>query len=200
MTINKNYYFNDSDHIQKNKTKKKQIVLINSMCTLDEHLVKIKTRYNGKYNRMPCFFISRTGEVYQHFDSNYYNLLMDEQKVEKQSIVISLENVGWLNKDHLNGQFITWKGTTYSEPIKEVPWRNKKYWAEYTDNQYDELVKLINYLCIEHSIVKEFIGNNVIIDKPNNFRGILNRSNYSKNYYDLSPAMDFKKLKELIEN
>lgn len=199
MKINKEFYFNGPDNVQKSKTKKKQIVLINSLCTLDEHIVKIKTRYNGKYTKMPCFFVSKNGEIYQHFDPNNYNNLMDEQRVEKQVIVIALENVGWLYKDALSGNFITWKGTTYDGDVSEVPWRNKKYWANYTDEQYDELVELINYLCIEHNIIKEFVGNNVIIEKPNNYRGILNRSNYSKNYYDLSPAMNFKKLKELIE-
>ena len=51
---------------------------------------------------------------------------------------------------------------------------------------------------IEYNIIKDFIGNNIVINKPNTYRGVLNRSNYSKNYYDLSPAMDFKKLNELI--
>lgn len=199
MVINKDFYFNDSDHIQKSKTKKKQIVLINSLSTLEEHLIKIKTRYNGKYTNIPCFFVSKDGQIYQHFNSNYYSSLMNEQRVEKQVIIIALENVGWLYKDTLNGNFVTWKGSVYDGEVSEIPWRNKKYWAKYTDQQYSELVELINYLCIEHNITKEFVGNNVIIEKPNNYRGILNRSNYSKNYYDLSPAMDFKKLKELIE-
>lgn len=199
MVTNKDYYFDDSDHIQKNRTKKKQIILTHSSCTIDEYLIKIKTRYNGKYNRMPCFFISQSGEVYQHFNPAYYNKLMDQQQIEKHSITIALENVGWLFKDTLNNKLTTWKGVEYSGDFVEIPWRNKRYWATYTEEQYIKLAKLIDYLCVEHNIIKDFIGNNILMNKPNNCTGILNRANYSKNYYDLSPATDFKKLKELID-
>lgn len=199
MVTNKEYYFDDSEHIQKNRTKKKQIILTHSSCTIDEYLIKIKTRHNGKYNRMPCFFISQSGEIYQHFNPVYYNKMMEQQQIEKHSITISLENVGWLFKDSLNGKLTTWKGSEYTGDFIEVPWRNKKYWATYTEEQYTKLAELIDYLCIEHNIIKDFIGNNIVMNKPNNYRGILNRANYSKNYYDLSPATDFKKLKELID-
>ena len=50
------------------------------------------------------------------------------------------------------------------------------------------------------SIEKNFIGNNVLAHKPMNFKGILNRSNFSKNHYDLTPAFDFEKLTKLINN
>lgn len=199
MLINKEYYFDDSNHIQKNRTKKKQIILLNSGCSLDEHLTKIKTRFNGKYDRLPCFFISQTGEIYQHYNPIYYSLLMEGHQIEKHSITITLENVGWLFKDSLTGKFTNWKGVEYTGELVEVPWRNKKYWATYSNEQYEKLAELIDYLCIQHNIIKEFIGNNIVVNKANNYRGILNRSNYSKNYYDLSPAADFKKLNELIE-
>lgn len=198
MLINKEYYFDDAEHIQKNRTKKKQIILINSSCTLDEYLTKIKTRFNGKYNRLPCFFITQTGEIYQHFNPVYYSKLMEPQQIEKHSITIALENVGWLYRDSLTGKLTNWKGLDYSGEYVEIPWRNKKYWATYSEDQYTKLAELIDYLCIEHNIIKDFIGNNIVVNKPNNYRGILNRSNYSKNYYDLSPATDFKKLNELI--
>jgi hypothetical protein len=198
MVINKEYYFDDSEHIQKNRTKKKQIILLNTSCTKDEYFTKIKTRFNGKYNRLPCFFISKDGEIHQHFNPNYYSKLMEQQQIEKHSITIAVENVGWLFKDSLNGKMITWSGNEYTGDFIEVPWRNKRYWATYTDEQYAKLAELVDYLCIEYNIIKDFIGNNIVINKPNTYRGVLNRSNYSKNYYDLSPAMDFKKLNELI--
>lgn len=198
MIINKEYYFDDAEHIQKNRTKKKQIILLNTSCTKDEYFTKIKTRFNGKYNRLPCFFISRDGEIHQHFNPVYYSKLMEHQQIEKHSITIAVENVGWLFRDSLNGKMITWSGNEYGGDFIEVSWRNKRYWATYTDDQYSKLAELIDYLCIEYNIIKDFIGNNIVINKPNTYRGVLNRSNYSKNYYDLSPAIDFKKLNELI--
>ena len=198
MLINKEYYFDDTEHIQKNRTKKKQIILLNSSCVLDEYLTKLRTRFNGKYNRLPCFFITQTGEIYQHFNPVYYSKLMEPQQIEKHSITIALENVGWLYRDSLTGKLTTWKGVEYSGEYVEIPWRNKKYWATYSEDQYTKLAELIDYLCIEYSIIKDFIGNNIVINKPNYQKGILNRSNYTKNNYDLSPAADFKKINELI--
>jgi N-acetyl-anhydromuramyl-L-alanine amidase AmpD len=198
MVVNKEYYFEGNENIQKNKTKKKQIILTHTSCTIDEYLTKIETRYNGKYNRLPCFFISQSGEIYQHFDPKYYSLMMWEHQIEKHSITICLENVGWLSKDLALDKYFTWKGSEYLGDVVEIPWRNKKHWATYSEEQYVKLAELIDYLCIEHNIIKDFIGNNIVINKPNVQRGILNRSNYTKNNYDLSPAADFKKINELI--
>lgn len=198
MIINKEYYFDDKDYIKKTRANKKQIVLINTSCTLEEHITKIGTRYNGKYDRIPCFFISRDGNVYQHFSVKSYNKLMSEYNIEKNVITIAVENVGWLYKDTLTGDMVDWKGSKYIDGIIEIPWRGKKYWATYPEIQYTKLAELVDYLCKEYGVVKEFIGTNIVVDKPNYFKGIVNRSNYSKNYYDLSPAVDFKKLTKLI--
>ena len=46
MVINKEYYFDDIEHIQKNRTKKKQIILLNTSCEKDDYFKKIKTKEN----------------------------------------------------------------------------------------------------------------------------------------------------------
>ena len=86
----------------------------------------------------------------------------------------------------------------YTGNVIQKTWRNKKYWAEYTNEQISTLLELIDYLCIKHSIDKNFVGSNVFMDGAEKIKGILNRSNFNKNYYDLTPAFDFEKLtKEL---
>ena len=198
MEINKGFYFKDKEHTTKTKAKKKQIILTNTTCTFEEYLVKIKTRYNGKYTKVPCFSISRDGDVYQHYDVNSYNDMLSEYGIEKNGITVALENVGWLHKDVITGKLVDWKGSYYTKSVINIPWRGKKVWADYTETQYTKLVELIDYLSLKHGIEKDFVGTNIIIDKPGQHKGILNRSNYSKNYYDLSPAFDFKKLTKLI--
>jgi hypothetical protein len=106
--------------------------------------------------------------------------------------------VGWLTKDIALEKYFTWKGSEYLGDVVEIPWRNRKHWATYSEEQYLKLAELIDYLCIHYDVVKDFIGNNIVINKPNVERGILNKSNYTKNTYDLSPAADFKKINELI--
>lgn len=200
MEINKEYYFDTKEHIKKTKSNKKQIILTNTSCTFDEYITKIKTRYNGKYTNIPCFFISNDGVIYQHYRVGAYSDLMSDYGVEKNSIIISLENVGWLHKDTLTGNVVDWKGSTYSGGFIEKSWRGKKLWSNYKDIQYTKLVELTDYLCLTHGVNREFIGTNIEIENPKKYKGILTRSNYSKNYYDLSPSFDFKKVSELINN
>ena len=150
MEINKEYYFDTNQHIKKTKANKKQIILTNTLCTFDEYITKIKTRYNGKYTNMPCFFISKEGVVYQHYRVTAYNDLMSEYDIEKNAITISLENLGWLHRDMLTGNIVDWKGSIHSGELIEKSWRGKKLWSKYEDIQYTKLVELIDYLCLTH--------------------------------------------------
>lgn len=200
VKLNKEYYSDNLELIQKTRTRKKQIVLLNTGCPIDDHLVKIGNRYNKKYTKIPTFTIDKSGLIYQHYDAINYTNIIDNQDFNKQSITVAIENVGWLDYSKITNTFYDWRGIEYASNVIEIPWRLKKYWADYSNQQYLALIELINYLCIEYTIDKNFVGNNVIIDKPNKFNGILTRSNFSKNHYDLTPAFDFGKLNELIKN
>jgi len=200
VKLNKDYYFTGDTHIKKTRVKKKQIILLNTGCNFDDHITKITNRFNGKYTKLPTFTIDNSGNIFQHYDPLYYTDIIDNEDVNKQSIIIAVENVGWLNYDEKTNQYEDWSGAKYQSDILEKPWRLKKYWSTYTNEQYLALIELINYLCIEYSIDKKFVGSNIIINKPNKINGILTRSNFSKNHHDLTPAFDFEKLTELINN
>lgn len=193
------YYFDDILRAYKTKAKKKQIVLMNTGSEIEYFLNKIKNRYNSKYNKIPAFSISGSGEIYQHYDTTYVSGSLENLNFDRQAITIALENVGWLTKDDINNKYYDWLGDIYKKPVIEQSWRNKKYWASYTDIQLNVLSDLIDYLCIEYNIRKHFIGHNVLVDNPLNFNGILNRSNISKQHYDLTPAFDFEKLTEKLK-
>lgn len=199
MKINKEHAINENG-ISIMPHKKDKIILTNTNATLDEHLAKLKNRINGKFDRAPAFTISTTGVIYQHFDANFYSKLMQDEKIDQSSIMISLENVGYLTKNDTDGSYYDWRGTQYKGRIFEKSWRNKRYWAKYTNRQLNALIDLIKYLCIEHNIERNFIGSNVSIHKPETFKGILNRSNFYSFRYDLTPAIDFEFLTEQINN
>jgi hypothetical protein len=187
-----------NDLVSKSKTKKKQIVLTNTSYPIDDFLTRIKLRYNKKYNKVPAYTIDRFGTLFFHFNSENYNSFFENEILNKTSIAISLENVGWLNYIDEKNIYVDWRGMPYTGNVIQKTWRNKKYWAEYTNEQISTLLELIDYLCIKHSIDKKFVGSNVFMDGAEKIKGILNRSNFNKNYYDLTPAFDFEKLtKEL---
>lgn len=177
---------------------KKQIILCNTNCNLEHHLMKLKYRYNGKYNKIPHFTVSQSGEIFQHLSCDTHSNFFGYEEVDQQAIVITLENHGWLTHNLKMNQFYDWKGNEYDGDFVERNWRGKRFWATYKTEQLESLSVLLNYLCKEHSIEKEFTGNNVTMAKARTFNGILCRSNYNKYYYDLSPAMDFDYIKNSL--
>lgn len=199
VSVNTNFTI-DSDLVFKTRQAKKQIVLLNTGYPIDDFLTKIKLRFNKKYNKIPAYTIDRSGILYQHYDPKNYSQLFDKDDLNRIAIPIAIENVGWLEHHKESNAYLDWRGIKYGGAVIETNWRGKKLWADYTDEQMAVLFELINYLCIEYSIEKNFIGNNVLAHKPMNFKGILNRSNFSKNHYDLTPAFDFEKLTKLINN
>ena len=191
----------DFSNLFDTKHKKKQIILCNTSSILEHHFIKLQSRFNGKYDRIPHYTISRKGDVYQHVNPELVTNFMSFEDSDNYSIIICLENIGWVEKDIKKNVFIDWKGDVYDDEITERSWKNKKHWATYTKPQIEVLLQLLNYLCDRYSIEKQFTGNNVTITRPKSFKGVLNRSNYNKNYYDLSPAMDFEYItNNLISN
>lgn len=179
---------------------KNKIILINTNATIQDHFVKITTRLNNKYDKAPAFTISLNGDVYQHFDSKKCTNLLGRDELDETSIVISLENLGYLYKNESDNTYYDWKGNQYNGRVATKAWRQKKYWAKYSTKQINALVELIDYLCKTYGVPKNFVGNNVLLHKPDKLSGIFNRSNFFDFRHDLSPAMNFEQLANLINN
>ena len=175
--------------------KKNQIVLVHSSRKGEDYLKSIEFRLNGEYDKIPHYFIYKNGDVIKNLDDNAHSKFFDNESVNKNSIIICLENLGWLKKDTLSPTYSNWIGTSVDE-VKEKRWRAKYFWDFYTDEQTKSLVSICNKICEEHNIPKKFIGNNTRIPGSENFRGILTRSNFNEDYTDLSPAFNFVYLLE----
>lgn len=162
---------------------------------LGYYMMSLKYRYGGKYEKIPHYVISKDGEVKNFFEPKYSSNFFGVRKIDNRSIIIVLENNGWLKKHHLSGKFMNWIGDIYFKKPFEKKWRGYGFWDEYTEEQYDSLSKLIKYLTKEFDIPVEFVGHNTKVTGVENFKGITSRSNYSDVYTDVSPAFDFEKLK-----
>jgi N-acetyl-anhydromuramyl-L-alanine amidase AmpD len=183
------------------ETIKEQIVLGNTFNSDMRHAKGWLRRYNGKYKKTASFTISKNGEIHQHFNPKYYSTILDSEKQNKKSIVILLENEGWLLKDDKKNQFITWLGDIYNlDGVNEKKWRGYEYWTPYTEEQVESIVSLIISLCDDFNIPKLVINHNTKIDNLDDFKGILSKSNLNKNYTDLSPSWDFSVFINKIEN
>lgn len=177
--------------IKGKNSNKKQIILTHTSRNIKDYIVGLKNRYNGKYTKIPHFIINREGEVYQLMDYNAYNEYMDNASINRNAIIISLENLGWLRKNPLSGNYINWLGETYKGDIFTKKWKGYSFWQPYTDKQKEALLGIVKYLCEETGIPNSSIGHNVKIDKIENFNGIVCSSNFDSEKTDVNPAFDF---------
>jgi hypothetical protein len=199
VKLNKSVFFIKKNNENYTNLKKNQIILVNTVYEIDYFINKIINQYtNNQIIKTPTFSIDIDGNIYQHYDPEITKVNFLDNIFDDTAIVIALENVGWLNLNKKTKKFFDWKDSLYNNNVIEKSWRGKKYWANYTTQQFNALIELIDYLCIEYSIKKRFIGDNTFNPDILKFNGIINRSNFSKNHYDLSPAFDFEELSKNI--
>jgi hypothetical protein len=201
MLIDETYLLTENNY-NNFETKKTQIILANTNAYGTNHINGWLKRYNGKYKKTAHFTITRNGDIYKHFDPKYYSDFIENDTIKQKSIIILLENIGWVIKDNEKNSYITWINDIYNKPseIVEKRWRNYNYWVKYSDKQFNSTVDLVNTLCDEFDIVKTVIGHNTKVDNIINYDGILYRSNIDKHYTDLNPTWDFTDFKNKIEN
>lgn len=174
-----------------------QILLGHTSRNLNDYLKGVELRRNGKYTTIPHYIISKEGEIINLVKTNLITNLFGYDKIDKQNISIFLENEGWLTKITNQIKVCDWIGNIYNNKPIQRKWRNKRYWAPYTEKQVDNLIELVSKICEEFKINKKFVGHNVRVPGIEKFQGIVTRSNYSEYFTDLSPAFNFKKLEEI---
>lgn len=192
------------DKIQPNKLKqekeKSQILLINSGRNLIDYMVSFKYRFNGDPMRLPHYLISRSGSVIQTLEDNYNSNFSSNDRVNSKSIVICLENLGWLEKVPLKKHHINWIGNIYKGDVIDKKWRDYFFWQPYTEIQLEMTAELCKKLCEKHKIELRCVGHNTKVKGIESFLGIITRSNFDDFATDLSPAFDFEKFNKLLND
>jgi hypothetical protein len=75
--------------------KKKQIILAHTSRDVKNYLMSLKYRYNGKYDKIPNYVIDREGKVLQLLNNNEHSNYFAEPNINRNSVIICLENLGW---------------------------------------------------------------------------------------------------------
>jgi len=179
---------------------KKQVILCHSSREVEEYLTSLKFRYNKNFDKIPHYFIKKTGEILHLLSNSEYSNFFYDINVNQQSIIICLENLGWLEKKPLSNEYINWNGSIYIDKPYEKKWRDYFFWDPYTDKQMESLIFLCEKICDDFQIEKKFSGHNTKINGIKNFKGIVSRSNYDERFTDLSPSFDFEKFLKNIEH
>ncbi len=179
--------------------KKNQIILTHTGRNVENYLASLLYRCNGKFDRIPNYVIKKNGEVLQLLDNIEHTNYFNEPNINRNGIIISLENLGWLEKQPLENYYVNWIGDIYNGIPYERKWRDYFFWDKYTNNQYESLTTLIKILMSEMKIPKEITGHNTKINGIEMYKGIVSRSNFDVNYTDVNPSFDFDKLRNIIE-
>ena len=188
-----NSYILSKNNYNKIESIKKQIVIGNTNNHDMKHYIGWVNRYNGKYKKTAAFTIGIDGVVYKHFEPRYQSEYFNNLEQNNKSIVILLENDGWLTKDVEKNSFLSWLGYIYKEQdVFEKKWRTHAYWAQYRKEQIDSAVNLVKELCNEFYIPLTAMTHNVKMNDLEDYTGILYKSNIEMYYTDLSPAFDFE--------
>jgi len=179
---------------------KSQIILVHTGRPAENYLQSLKFRYNGKLNRIPNYVITRNGNILKLLNDGEYTDFFNNKHVNKNSIVICLENLGWLQKEPLKDYYVNWIGDIYKGVVYEKKWRDYYFWQPYTTLQVEATALLCKKLFKEKSIKNHLVGHNTKINGVEKFEGIVTRSNYSQNYTDLNPSFDFELFLKNIED
>ena len=79
---------------------KSQIILVHTGRPVENYLQSLKFRYNGKLNRIPNYVITRNGNILKLLNDGEYTDFFTNKHVNKNSIVICLENWDGYKKNH----------------------------------------------------------------------------------------------------
>jgi N-acetyl-anhydromuramyl-L-alanine amidase AmpD len=179
---------------------KKQIIITHTLRRVAPLLVSFKYRSNGKYSKLPHYIITREGKVIKLLDDNLIPNNFSDINLNNNSIVISLENLGWLEKQPLKNAHINWLGDIYSGKVVERKWRDYFFWHPYTDIQLDKTAELCINLSKTHNIPLTCIGHNTKVKGSESYNGILTKSNFDSGSTDLSPAFNFDYFLKKLNN
>jgi N-acetyl-anhydromuramyl-L-alanine amidase AmpD len=180
--------------------KKKQIILCHTSREVGEYLSSLNFRYNGKFDKIPNYVITKEGNILQLLSNTAHTNYFIEENINRNSIIICLENLGWLEKKPLTNYYINWKGSIYNQQVYEKKWRDYFFWEPYTTPQLKSTADLCNQLIKTLRIENRCIGHNTKIQGIENYEGIVSKSNFSSNFTDLNPSFNFETFKKLLEN
>jgi len=180
--------------------KKTQIILCDTKRNYKDYINSLKYRYNKKNPYLPNYVISKKGEIFKVINPEHYSKFMNNTEIDSNSIIISLENLGWLKKNPLEEGYVNWLGDIYKKEVYKKKWRDEFFWDKYESVQIEVLNNLLNELCEKFKIPKTTIGHNVLENNINIFKGVVSKSNFSFMYKDVNPSFDFKIIEKKLQN
>lgn len=159
------------------------------------------------------FIIARNGTILNLWSSAFWSYHLGpgarggNTAGSKRTIAIEISNIGYLNK--VGNNLVSPYSSTdvycsldekqfYTE--LDAPYRDHRYFATFTNRQYQSLIILLRYLTAQYNIPKTFLSTADryrvgSAEMMTNFKGITSHVNYrSSGKWDIGPACDWDRL------
>lgn len=166
------------------------------------------------------FVIARDGTIYQLFPSKDWSGHIGAgignagtgNAQDKVTIAIEIINYGYLVERGTNletiysrprenpGRVDLYCPLTQTEAYQKlnVPFRDQKYYASYTQKQYESLIILLRFLTKKYNIPRQFLDESVRYQGTQDvlsFKGVVSHVNYrTSGKWDLGPAFDWQQV------
>ncbi|MFN8349360.1 MAG: caspase family protein [Spirosomataceae bacterium] len=167
-----------------------------------------------------AFVLARDGTIYQLFSSKYWSGHIGagignsgtNNARDKVTIGIEIINYGYLVERNGNletiysrlpenpGRLDLFCPLTQKEAYQKLdtPFRDQKYYASYTQQQYDSLIILLRFLTKKYGIPRQFLEESkrfLPTQDVLTFKGIVSHINYRPSgKWDIGPAFDWKQV------
>jgi hypothetical protein len=136
--------------------------------------------------------------------SNYGPLTLRGNNLETAYSQVSYKDNGVLKKTPIDVYCTTDQTNAYNK--LNSPFRGNSYFASITDEQYGALKELVDYLCNEFSIPKQYLPDDsrynafTSTTEASTFSGITSHVNYRiDGKWDVGPDFDFSKLNDKVD-
>jgi hypothetical protein len=200
MQIDNKTYPTKEYNRYKTQIAKTQIIVGMSLRKDNNHIIRLKNKDYHRTKRWNTYTISRNGVIYEHYDPKYHTDFLDIKEVDKKSISIVLENMGYLFEEP-KGKYINWLNEEcQKENVAEKSWLGYNHWEKITDEQLVSTVELCRMLCEEYGIPKTMIDFQYYHKDTAKFRGIVFKSNYIEDSGDSHPLFNIGKFNEMLHN
>lgn len=204
-----------SGYYKKEETKKEAIVLHFTAGAIRASIGELTRPDTGV--SVP-YVVARDGRIYRLFEDRYWAYHLGKgaaggnEDGSKRSIGIEIVNLGPLIPDGQKLLTSTFKrhfcdlADTKAFVKLGAPFRERQYFATFTDAQYESLKKLIKYLCAEHDIPREFLAppqryDLLTEDAAKKYRGIASHVNFRGKdgegkwvKWDIGPAFEWGRI------
>lgn len=153
------------------------------------------------------FLVPRNGTILNLFSPDFWayhlgpNSLGGNMIMSMASIGIEITNQGWLTER--NGFMYNWAGAQYCSIedkhlyVNEPEYRGKNIWATFTDEQYDSVRKIIQYLTANFPIKPFILPPEERLEYSESvikMSGIFTHSNFRRDKWDIGPAFDWNRI------